>query len=175
MGINLSVITKRDMNETTLIGGHGRKLYRPTLAQSASGSRLRHRNNLILAATLISLDINYNRITKTELPTHKQREQGLKSLKRTTMATDQDSKVGSSNIKDQLALITVILIDGRVGGVEVSKNGAQNRNGDIGDSVELSIGKHLAGFIALRKHLKINQGLLGNDRLIVHQLRHGSS
>ncbi len=158
VSIDCIITTKRNMNQSTLIGIHRRKRHTLMSTDSALGSRLSHSGDLVLTATLITLDIDDNRIPKTELTTYQQREHNLKGIKRASMTTNENSKIRSSYIQNQLALVAFILIDRRVGGIEVRKDGTQNGNRNIGNGVELLIGQLFTSLVAL-----CNLGIIARD------------
>ena len=58
------------MNQSALVGIHGRKRNTLMSADGTLGSRLSHGGDLILTATLVSLDVHYNRIPKAKLAAH---------------------------------------------------------------------------------------------------------
>lgn len=158
VSIDCIITTKRNMNQSTLIGIHRRKRHTLMSTDSALGSRLSHSGDLVLTATLITLDIDDNRIPKAELTTYQQREHNLKGIKRASMTTNENSKIRSSYIQNQLALVAFILIDRRVGGIEVRKDGTQNGNRNIGNGVELLIGQLFTSLVAL-----CNLGIIARD------------
>ena len=139
MSIDSIITTKCNVNQSALIGIHGRKRNTLMSTNSTLGSRLSHSGDLVLTATLVTLNVDDNWIPKAELTAYQQREHNLKGIKRTSMTTNENSKIGSSYIQNQLALVAFILIDRRVGGIEVRKDGTQNRNRNIGNGVELLI------------------------------------
>ena len=158
VSIDCIITTKRNMNQSTLIGIHRRKRHTLMSTDSALGSRLSHGGNLVLTAALVSLDIHYNRIPKAKLAAHQQREHNLKGIKGATMTANENSKIGSRYIQNQLTLVTLILIDGRVGGIEVRKDGTQDGNRNIGNGVELLIGQLFTSLVAL-----CNLGIIARD------------
>lgn len=70
MRVDSIVTTKSNMNQSTLISIHGRQGNTLMSANSALGSGLCHRSNLILSTALITLDVNDNRIPKAKLAAH---------------------------------------------------------------------------------------------------------
>ena len=162
MGIDRIVATKCDMNQSALVGIHGRQRNTLVSANSTLGSKLSHRGNLVLTATLVALNVNHNRIPKAKLTAYQKREHNLKSIKRTTVTTNENSKVRSRYIQNQLALIALILIDRRVGSIEVRKDGTQNRNRNIGNGVKLLIGQLFTSLVALCNLGIIARNLRGN-------------
>ena len=158
MSIDGIIATKCYVNQSTLIGIHRRKRNALMGTDSTLGSRLSHRGNLVLTAALITLNVNHNRIPKTKLTAHQQREHNLKGIKRTTVTADKNSKIGSSYIQNQLTFVALILIDRRVGGIEVRKDGTQNGNRNIGNGVELFIGQLFTSLVAL-----CNLGIIARD------------
>ena len=162
MSIDGIIATKCNVNQSALVGIHGRKRNTLMSADGTLGSRLSHGGNLVLSAALVSLDVHYNRIPKAKLAAHQQREHNLKGIKGTTMTANENSKIRSGNIQNQLALVTLVLINRRVGGIEVRKDGTQNGNRNIGDGVELLIGQLFTGLVALCNLGIIARNLRGN-------------
>lgn len=158
MSIDCIITTKRNMNQSALIGIHRRKRHTLMSTDSTLGSRLSHSGDLVLTTTLITLDVDDYRIPKAELATYQQREHNLKGIKRASMTTNENSKIGSSYIQNQLALVAFILIDRRVGGIEVRKDGTQNGNRNIGNGVELLISQLFTSLVAL-----CNLGIIARD------------
>ena len=162
MSIDGIIATKCNVNQSALVGIHGRKRNTLMSADGTLGSRLSHGGNFVLSAALVSLNIHYNRIPKAKLAAHQQREHNLKGIKGTTMTANENSKIRSGNIQNQLALVTLVLINRRVGGIEVRKDGTQNGNRNIGDGVELLIGQLFTGLVALCNLGIIARNLRGN-------------
>ncbi len=158
MRINGIVATKGNVNQTTLISIHGRQGNTLMSADGALGSGLGHGSDLVLSAALITLNVNDDRIPKAKLAAHQQREHNLKGIEGTSMATNENSKIRSSYIQNQLALIAFIFIDRRVGGIEVRKDGTQNRNRNIGNGVEFLISQLFTSLVAL-----CNLGIIARD------------
>lgn len=162
MCIDCIITTKRNVNQSALIGIHGRKRNTLMSTDSTFGSRLSHSGDLVLTAALVALNVDDNRIPKAELTAYQQREHNLKGIKRTSMATNKNSKIRSSYIQNQLTLVAFILIDRRVGGIEVRKDGTQNGNRNIGNGVELLIGQLFTSLVALCNLGIIARNLRGN-------------
>ena len=158
MSIDGIITTKCNVNQSALVGIHGRQGNTLMSANGALGSGLRHGSNLILSAALITLDVHDDRIPKAKLAAHQQREHNLKGIEGTSMTPNENCKIRSGYIQDQLALVTLILIDGRVRRIEVRKDGTQNGNSNIGDGVELLIGKLFTSLVAL-----CNLGIIARD------------
>lgn len=70
MSIDGIITTKCNVNQSALVGIHGRQGNTLMSANGALGSGLRHGSNLILSAALVSLDVHYNRIPKAEFAAH---------------------------------------------------------------------------------------------------------
>ena len=158
MRVNGIVAAKGNVNQTTLIGIHGRQGNTLMSADGALGSGLGHGSDLVLSAALITLDVDDDRIPKAKLAAHQQREHNLKGIEGASMATNENSKIRSSYIQDQLTLVTLILIDGRVRRIEVRKDRTQNGNSNIGNGVELLIGQLFTSLVAL-----CNLGIIARD------------
>lgn len=158
MRVDSIVTTKGNMNQSTFVGIHGRQGNTFMSANSALGSGLCHRSNLVLSTALITFDVDDDRIPKAKLATHQQGEHNLKSIEGTSMTANENSKIRSSYVQDQLALVTLILIDGRVRRIEVRKDGTQNGNSHIGNGVELLIGQLFTSLVTL-----CNLGIIARD------------
>lgn len=158
MSIDSIIATKCNVNQSTFVGIHGRQGNTFMSANSALGSGLGHRSNLVLSTALITFDVDDDRIPKAKLATHQQGEHNLKSIEGTSMTANENSKIRSSYVQDQLALVTLILIDRRVGGIEVRKDGTQDGNRNIGNGVELLIGQLFTSLVAL-----CNLGIIARD------------
>lgn len=158
MRVDSIVTTKGNMNQSTFVGIHGRQGNTFMSANSALGSGLGHRSNLVLSTALITFDVDDDRIPKAKLATHQQGEHNLKSIEGTSMTANENSKIRSRYIQNQLTLVALILIDRRVGGIEVRKDGTQDGNRNIGNGVELLIGQLFTSLVAL-----CNLGIIARD------------
>lgn len=158
MRVNGIVTTKGNMNQSTFVGIHRRQGNTFMSANSALGSGLGHRSNLVLSTALITFDVDDDRIPKAKLATHQQGEHNLKSIEGTSMTANENSKIRSSYVQNQLTLVALILIDRRVGGIEVRKDGTQDGNRNIGNGVELLIGQLFTSLVAL-----CNLGIIARD------------
>lgn len=158
MRVDSIVTTKGNMNQSTFVGIHRRQGNTFMSANSALGSGLGHRSNLVLSTALITFDVDDDRIPKAKFAAHQQREHNLKGIKGATMTANENSKVGSRYIQNQLTLVALILIDRRVGGIEVRKDGTQDGNRNIGNGVELLIGQLFTSLVAL-----CNLGIIARD------------
>lgn len=162
MRVDSIVTTKGNMNQSTFVGIHGRQGNTLMSANGTLGGGLGHRSNLVLSTALITLDVNDDRIPKAKLAAHQQREHNLKSIKGTSVTTNENSKIRSGYVQNQLTLVALVLINRRVGGIEVRKDGTQNGNRNIGNGVELLIGQLFTGLVALCNLGIIARNLRGN-------------
>lgn len=158
MGIDGIIATKCNMNQSALIGIHGRKRNTLMSTDGTLGGRLSHRGNLVLTTALVALNVNHNRIPKAKLAAHQQGEHNLKSIEGTSVTANENSKIRSGYVQNQLTLIALILIDGRVRRIEVRKDGTQNGNSNIGNGVELLIGQLFTSLVTL-----CNLGIIARD------------
>ena len=169
--IDAVVVTKSDMHQATFVSAHRRQAHRAVLANGTRGSRMSHGDNLVMSTALIAFDIDSNRITESKLAAYQQREDRLERLERTPMTTDQHGEVGSGDIEDKLPLIPLVLIDGRLTGIEEGQQVAKDRNGNIGDCVELLVGLLLASLVAFG-----NRSIFPSRRFLdlLNLVRHGT-
>ncbi len=66
MGVDPVVIAKGDVNETTLVCAHRRKIDRRVLTHGAGGGGAGHGDDLVMTAALVALDIHGHGIAETE-------------------------------------------------------------------------------------------------------------
>ena len=137
MSFNSIVITKSDVDKSTLVRRHGGERNRTTLINCTRRCRLSDAYNLIATTALITFNIHSHRVTKTELSAYEQGKQRLKRFKRTAMATDKYSQIGCSDIEYELALVALILINGGISSVEETKDRAKDGDGDISNGIKL--------------------------------------
>ena len=72
MRIDSLILPKRNMHESTLICIHGRKVDGLMLGDRTRSCRFSHSGNLVMPTTLISLDIDGNRIPEAKFTTHQE-------------------------------------------------------------------------------------------------------
>lgn len=116
-----------------------------------------------MASALISFHVNNNRIPKAKLATNQKRNENLQGFESASVTSNQDSKIRSGDVKNKLAVVTIVLINRRGFGIEMSKNGAKDRYGNICNSIELLVRKLLTSLITL-SDLRILTG--SNGRIL---------
>ena len=96
----------------------------------------------------------------------------LKRLKRLSVTSNEQRKVGIAHIKNQLAVATIILIDGCTLGAEETKERTENLNRGVGNKVKVVIGKGLMSLVLARHLNKLfrNQLSLVGRRLLIASL-----
>lgn len=139
MGLNPCVLTKRKMNKATLVGIHGLKGYGPMLTNSSGCSTLCHLGDLIAATALVALDIDHDRESEAKFAAQQQREHSLEGFKRTAMTADENGKIGSSDVEDDLTLVTVVLINRRISSIEEAQELTKNGKSDIYERIDLFV------------------------------------
>ena len=112
---DLGILTQGKVNQATVIGIHRSKLDARTVALGTRGSIASHLLNLLLGTDAIALDIDHDVILELKLATQERSNNGLKSFERAPVTSDENSKITTVHIKDELTLLAVILIDGGVG------------------------------------------------------------
>ena len=116
-----------------------------------------------MASTLISFHVNNNRIPKAKLATNQKRNENLQGFESASVTSNQDSKIRSGNVKNKLSVVTIVLINRRGFGIEMSENGAKDRYGNICNSIEFLVRKLLTSLITL-SDLRILTG--SNGRIL---------
>lgn len=114
-----------------------------------------------MAAAPIPLDIDNHRIPESKLAADQKGNHRLQRLERSTMTTDKDRQIRCRHIENQLALVTLVLVDGRVVSIEMSENGAHDGNSSVGNGIELIVGQLLSSLIALGNLGELTYNLLG--------------
>ena len=78
------------------------------------------------------------------------RNKELKRIERTTVATDQNSQIVTSDVKDKLTFITFILFDGHFSDIEILQDILNGLDSRIGDPVHFLFGILAPTFVFLR-------------------------
>lgn len=139
MSLNPCVLTKRKMDKAALVGIHRLKGYGPMLTNSSRCSTLRHLGDLIATTTLVALDIDHDGESEAKLAAQQQREHSLERFKRTPVTADEDGKIGSGDIKDDLTLITVVLINRRISSIEEAQKLTEYGKSHIYERIDLLV------------------------------------
>ena len=136
-GIDAIIVSKRDVNDSTLIRSHRSHLHAAMLACSFIGSGARDGFELLTLTALIPLDVNNNRITEAHRADSDGGNDKLQGIERTTMSTNQYRKIVTGDIEDKLPFVTLIFVDRHFANIEILQDVLQSGNSGIGDSVEL--------------------------------------
>ena len=139
MSFDISMVAKSNVHKTTLIGAHGLKAHRTMLTDGALSSTLGHLNKLVVATAPITLNIDDDGKTESKLTANQEREDRLERLKSATMATDKHREIRSGYVKNDLTVITLIFIDGRIGGIKVAQDIPQDGDGDVNHAVKFIV------------------------------------
>jgi hypothetical protein len=146
---DLRIISQSKVNQTTVVRIHGSKLDAGTMTLSTRSSVESHLLNLLLSTATITLNVDDDRIVELETAAQKGGDNRLKSLKRAPMATNENSKVTTAHIKDELTFVTIVLINGGVSLTEEIENTAEILNSDVGNTIGLVISQSDASLIVL--------------------------
>ncbi len=65
------------------------------------------------------------------------------------MTADEDGKIGSGDIEDDLTLVTVVLINRRISSIEEAQELTKNGESHIYERIDLLIGQLLTSFVLL--------------------------
>lgn len=76
------------MNKAALISIHRRKRNGAMLTNSTRCSRVSHRNNLVMAATLVAFHVNNKWIPETKLTANQERNENLQGFESTSMTSN---------------------------------------------------------------------------------------
>lgn len=159
------IVDKSKVNKPTLIGIHGSHSNSTLLASLRSGG-LGKTLNLRLPAGLIALNINNDGIVELKSAAHQGRKNHLKRIERTAMAANEHRKIPTVNIKDQLPVITIVLIDRALSLTKETEELAKILNSDIRNLIGLIIGQLDAGLKMLADRGELISGIGGGGLLI---------
>lgn len=159
------IVDKSKVNKPTLIGIHGSHSNSTLLASLRSGG-LGKTLNLRLPAGLIALNINNDGIVELKSAAHQGRKNHLKRIERTAMAANEHRKIPTVNVKDQLPVITIVLIDRALSLTKETEELAKILNSDIRNLIGLIIGQLDAGLKMLADRGELISGIGGGGLLI---------
>lgn len=159
------IVDKSKVNKPTLIGIHGSHSNSTLLASLRSGG-LGKTLNLRLPAGLIALNINNDGIVELKSAAHQGRKNHLKRIERTAMAANEHRKIPAVNVKDQLPVITIVLIDRALSLTKETEELAKILNSDIRNLIGLIIGQLDAGLKMLADRGELISGIGGGGLLI---------
>ena len=136
-------VTKRDVNNATLIRSHGTKLNAPVLGASTMSCRVCKVLKLFALTALVTFDIYDDGIAEAHRTRCDSRNKELERIERFAMTANQDGKITARNIKDELTFIAVILIDGNVAYIEILQDVLQGSNSGVRNSIDFLISEVL--------------------------------
>lgn len=132
-------IPQSQVDETTLVSIHGSKTHRAPALNCLLSIGTSQPLNLIPAATLVALNINNDGIVEANALVKQRGKHNLQGIERHTMAANENGKIPTTHIENELALISIVLINRTGVLAKAGEKGAQNINGNIGNDVELSV------------------------------------
>ena len=159
------IVDKGKVNQPTLIGVHGSHSDSTLLTSLRSGGPGKTLN-LRLPARLIALDINNDGIVELKPAAHQGRKNHLKRIERTAMTANEHRKIPAVNVKDQLAVITIVLVDRALSLTKETEELAKILNSDIRNFIGLIIGQLDAGLKMLADRGELISGIGGGGLLI---------
>ena len=142
------IIDQGKVDDPALVCIHGSKSHTALLARTL-GSGQRDAAELLLTARLIALDVHDDRIVEVDVGAHERGEDHLESIERATVAADEHGKVSAVDIEDELAVIAIVLIDGRMLLTKKGKDLPKIPNCHVGDLIHLVVGQGLASLVTL--------------------------
>lgn len=159
------IVDKSKVNKAPLIGVHGSHSNSTLLASLRSGSPGKTLN-LRLPAGLIALNINNDGIVELKSAAHQGRKNHLKRIERTAMAANEHRKIPAVNVKDQLPIIAIVLVDRALSLTKETEELAKILNSDIRNLIGLIIGQLDAGLKMLADRGELISGIGGGGLLI---------
>jgi hypothetical protein len=160
------------MDQATLVAIHRGEAHLTILLLRTRGSGMCHGLNLLLSPILVALDIDDDRIMEAELPVDKGRDDKLKGLEGLPMTTDEDGKVSVAHVENELAFVSLVLVDIRVSLAKATENRAEDGHRHIRDGIELVVGKVFAiGVVLLERGVRalllaLRWGVFGRFSLV---------
>ena len=149
MSDNPIVLTQGEMNQATLVCVHRGKRYLAVTTLGALGSGPSNVLKLVSTTALIPLNIHDDGIVELDVTAQERGEDRLEGVERTTMTPNENSEVSAVNIENQLAVLTVILVNGGRGFAEEAEDTLEVRDGKVSNLVHLVIAQSLARLVAL--------------------------
>lgn len=159
------IVDKGKVNQPTLIGVHGSHSDSTLLTSLRSGGPGKTLN-LRLPARLIALDINNDGIVELKPATHQGRKNHLKRIERTAMTANENRKIPTVNVKDQLPIIAIVLVDRALSLTKETEELAKILNSDIRNLIGLIIGQLDAGLKMLADRGELISGIGGGGLLV---------
>ena len=159
------IVDKGKVNQTTLIGIHGSHSDSTLLTSLRSGGPGKTLN-LRLPAGLIALDINNDGIVELKPAAHQRRKNHLKRIERTAMAANEYRKIPAVNVKDQLPVIAIVLVDRALSLTKETEELAKILNSNIRNLIGLIIGQLDAGLKMLADRGELISGIGGGGLLV---------
>ena len=129
------------MNKPALVGIHRGKLDHATTLTSLRGGIPRHGLHLVATAALVALDVHDNGVVEADTLGEHGGKHDLECIERDAMTTDEDGKVPTVHVEDQLTLVTIILINRTIVLTKATQDGAKDGDGRIGNGIYLVIRK----------------------------------
>ena len=166
--LDASVITKSNMDDTTLVRSHWTKLNASMSRSRLLCGRASKGLKLLTLTALIPFNIDNDRVTETNDANRNDGNQELESIKGTTMTTNKNRKIVASDIKDELTVVAFILVDGDLTNIEVFKDVLQCRNCSVGNEIKFFIRQRLISRVSLLiQNLIIDFKFFRHDKLLI--------
>ena len=142
------------MDDAPLVGVHGGQ-GNATLLAGTLCSRKSNGLKLLLATGLVALDVHHDGVVELDAAAHQGGQHHLKGIQGTAVTTDENREVTTVDVKNELTLVTVVLVDGRLSLAKEGQNLLQIVNGEVGDLVGLLVSKGNAGLKVLANLCKL--------------------
>ena len=166
--LDTSVITKSNMDDTTLVRSHWTKLNASMSRSRFLCGRASKGLKLLTLTALIPFNIDNDRITEANDANRNDGNQKLESIKGAAMTTNKNRKIVTGNIKDKLTVVTLILVDGDLTNIEIFKDVLQCGNCSVGNEIKFFIRQRLISRVSLLiQNLIIDFKFFRHDKLLI--------
>lgn len=165
MSSDFNRVAKRKVNKPALVSIHGSQLNGATRLHSLLSAAARHALNLVPTPALVTLDVNDNRVVKADALGEHGDKHNLERVKRHTMTTNEDGKVATVYVKDEFALVAIILINRTGVLAKAGQNTSKDLDGRVGNNIELLV-RQGTGLLKARTNGLELIGLLEGSSLI---------
>lgn len=172
---DINGVTKRKVNEPTLVGVHRCKPHSAARLHSLLSITTGQALDLVATPALISLDVNNDGIVEADALGEHGGEHNLERVQRNAMTADKDREVSTADIQDQFTLVSIILINRTSVLTKAPKDTSEDVDGRVGNDIKLVIGQAsrlLETRADDRELVGLLQGFLAHSNLQIDNVAH---